>query len=182
MIQWETLKDTLHGWAVAQSGYDTAKVIWAEENTPQPTLPYLSLKIASLVQVKDDFNGEPDENGIALVSGDREFTLEVKAFGGDTFPVLEKLRNSLQKFEVRLALPEGLAYIDSAGILAANELVDTTYEQRAVMTLRFRIPSQFEADGTPQKPYTTDELGLIETVVIQGKGTYEHPGGDEAGG
>ncbi len=182
MIHWETLKNTLHGWAVAQSGYDAAKVIWAEQNTAAPALPYLSLKITSLTQIKGGYIDEPDNNGIARISWDREFTLALQAFGGQPMAVLEKLEYSLQRFEVKLGLPEGLAYLDSKGIQSTTALVGSSYEERAAMDLRFRITSEFGADGTTAKPFTTDEVGLIETVIIKGKGTYEHPGGDEVGG
>lgn len=179
MIDWQLVKDTIHDWAMDESGYDTAKVVWDDETAPAE--PYLVLKIASLVQVKGDYTGEADDNGFAQVSGDRELTLSLQAFGGDPFPLLEKMKNSLQKFETRLGLPEGLAFIDSKGILSVSELVGAVYEVKATLDLVFRLSSQFGADGTPQKPFTTDEVGIVETVVIEGKGTYVHPGGDPAG-
>jgi hypothetical protein len=182
MIHWPTVKNALHGWAVAQSGLDAGKVIWAEQDAPSPALPYLTLKFSSLVQVKEEYTGEPDDDGQALISGDREFTLSVQCFGGVPLQILENLKNSLHKFEVKLALPEGLAFIDSLGIMDISEVLDTRFEKRGAMGLLFRVSSQFGAGGTQEKPFTTDEVGVIETVKIEGKGSYEHPGGEEAGG
>ena len=181
MIHWPTLKKALHGWAVAQSGYADGKVLWAEQNAPLPSRPCLTMKISSLVQVKEDFATPPDDDGIAMVHGDREFTLSIQAFGGEPMAVLEILKNSLHRFEVKQTMPEGLAFVEPLGINSVSELLDSKYEDRAALDLLCRIPSQFGADGTTDKPYTTDEVGLIEDVKIEGA-SYEHPGGIPIGG
>ena len=181
MIQWDTLKETLHDWAMDQSGYDTDHVLWVGEDTSSLTTPYLTLQISSLVKIKEDYTGPPDDDGLAIVYGDREFILAVKAYQGDPMLLLENMANSLNKFEVRLELPEELAFIESQGITDVSEDPGTGFEERALAKLRFRVSSQFQADGTTSKPYTTDEVGVIEEVTVEGQGTYEHPGGNEVG-
>ncbi len=181
MIHWPTLKKALHGWAVAQSGYAAGKVFWAEQNAPLPSRPCLTLKVSSLVQVKEDFTEPPDDDGIAMVNGDREFTLSIQAFGGEPMAALEKLRNSIHKYEVRQSLPEALVLVESLGINSVSEILGSRYEARAALDLLCRVTSQFGADGTTAKPYTTDEVGLIEEVDLAGNTSYEHPGGIPAG-
>src|SRR5271169_5709871 len=91
------LKTYLYNWAVANVPSGTP-VIYYFPNAPRPTVDYVSLLISSVIQVGWDYTPPPSDNAGSVEGvGDRDFTLQVQAYGGDPLTILENQRTSLQK-------------------------------------------------------------------------------------
>lgn len=154
-LNFETVKTNLYTWASGQSGGNP--VIFANENSPRPALPYMTLFLNSLVQIGDDYVPRPDGVGDLDLVGDREFTLQVQCFGGDPITLLENMRTSLQKETVLATLrANGIVFVQHNPITDITALLDTEFEPRASMDILFRIAQT-----------DTDNHGLIETVEVQ---------------
>ncbi len=156
-ISFATVRTNLYNWAIANvpSGMP---VIYYYPNAPRPTVDYVTLYISSVVQIGRDYIQEPTSStsGITQQVGDREFTLQVQAYGNDPLTVLENLRTSLQKGSVLASLNAvGLVYVNWFPISDITDLIDSRFEQRGTMDLLFRLANVY-----------TDTVGNINTVVV----------------
>lgn len=152
----DTIKQGIYNWVTNISG---VQVIWLEPNAPRPDLPYIGLDIGSYQSVGEDYQTAPDDNGMASLFGDREFTLEINYYGSNGHNIMEKLRTSLQQFDVRNNLADkGVVFVDDLTTQGATELLDTLYESRKIMEATFRVSNQGVTDPGQF------EVGVIETV------------------
>src|SRR5277367_4144112 len=95
-LDFSVVRTNLYNWGVANlpSGMP---VIYLYSNSPRPTVDYVTFYISSVTQIGWDYNQDPlDDSGNSQYVGDREFTLQVVAYGGDPLTVLQNLRTSLQ--------------------------------------------------------------------------------------
>ena len=135
-------------------------VIWADQNSPRPPLPYSVMKINSIRFVNQDHYSNPDVNGIQTVKGDREFTLNVQRFGQSDVTsflnsVVDKLRitTNIDKF-----MAKKLTAFNTEAVSDISALLDkTAIEKRATVDIFMRYKSSL-----------TDNVGLIETASIEG--------------
>lgn len=157
MIDFNQVRISLYEWAVANIPAGMP-VIYLFNNSPRPTVDYVSLYISSVVQIGWDYNQNPLTNsGSSQMVGDREFTLQIQAYGGDPLSVLNNLRTSLQKQTVLDSLrANGIVLANWFPVNDITELVDTRFEQRGSLDILFRI-----AD------VSVDSLGVISTVSLQ---------------
>lgn len=159
MTNWTSIQDSLFDWA---NGQLAAPVIWAEQNATPPANPYATLRMSSTTRVGEDFIGPPDSvTGIADLTGNRDFMLEVQTFGTVAKTNIEKLRTSLQKPSVLAALRvDGVVFVEE---VAQNNIADlvpgtTKYEEREFLDLMMRTAS-----------VDTDDVGVIEHVELTEK-------------
>lgn len=156
-IDFNVVRTNLYNWAIANLP-EGMPVIYLYPNAPRPTVDYVSLYISTVNEIGWDYTEDPtDDSGVANMIGDREFTVQAQAYGGDPVTVLQNLRTSLQKQTVLDSLRvNGIVFFNWSPINDITELVDSRYEQRATMDIFFRIADIY-----------TDTLGVIDTVVLQ---------------
>lgn len=162
-LDFNAIKTNLYNWASANVPVGMP-VIFLYPNAPRPQTPqggmldYVTLLISSTSQIGWDYVPRPvDNSGTVNQTGDREFTLSVNAYGGNVLTVLENLRTSLQKQTVLDSLTaNGLVFCNWFDINDITDLVDSRFEQRATMDIRFRIAQTY-----------TDTLGTIATTVLR---------------
>lgn len=157
MIDFNLVRTNLYNWVTANipSGMPA---IYLFSNAPRPTVDYLTLYISNVVQIGWDYERSPlSTAGIANQIGDREFTFQVQAYGGDVISVLQNLRTSLQKQTVLDTLrANGIVFANWFPINDLTTLVDSRFEQRASMDILFRIADIY-----------TDVAGVISSVNLQ---------------
>jgi hypothetical protein len=156
-LNWETVKTNIYNWVVANVPSGMPATMYYE-NAPRPAAPYVTINIASITQIGWDWTPNPTNTAgdISLI-GDREFTVQLQAYGGDPLSVMENLRTSLQKQGVLdLLRVNGIVFADWFPINDITELVDSRYEKRASMDVLFRIAQT-----------ATESLGTIATVELQ---------------
>lgn len=156
-INFEALKTSLYNWATSNvpSGMP---VVYYFPNAPRPTVDYVTLLISTFEQIDWDYRLEPtDEAGNVQQVGDREFVLHVQAYGGQPMNVLENLRTSLQMVTVLDSLrANGIVFVSWYPIQDITDLVDSRFEQRASMDVRFRLANVYG-----------DVLGTIAQVELE---------------
>lgn len=156
MINFNAIDTILYNWVVLYSGVST---IWQNSNGPKPDLPFVTLRRQSLESVGHGYVSDPDDSGIAKISGDRDMTVNLQAYGDNAFGVLEDLWNvRLVDASQELLYAGGLALIDQLALTNITGLNDLEYEERATMDLMFRFVSQ----------RTGVDVGLIEEANIEG--------------
>lgn len=155
-LSFSTIQQILYDWASTHVPLNMP-VIWLYPNAPRPTVAYVTLNIISFSQVGWDYMPSPIDNpGNVTMKGDREFILELQAYGGYPIEVLENLRCSLQTETVRSFLRNlGLSFFGQEQINDITDLVDSTFEKRAVVDLYFRIGQSY-----------TDQVGTIGILEL----------------
>lgn len=156
-INWEKVRTDLYKWATSQIPVNMPAIFYFE-NSPRPTVDYITLYLNSIVQIGDDYLPRPlDSPGNVQLVGNREFTLQIQGYGGDPMSVLETLRYSLQKPTVLDTLrANGIVFVNYFPINDITQLVDSRFEKRAQMDILFRIAQSY-----------SDTIGSIDTVEIQ---------------
>lgn len=156
-IDFNTVRTNIYNWAIENipSGMPA---IYLYNNAPRPTVDYITLYIATVSQIGWDWENDPnDVTAIAEMVGDREFTLQVQAYGGDPITVLQNLRTSLQKQTVLDSLrANGIVFANWFNVNDVTELVDSRFEQRASVDILFRIADIY-----------SDETGIIESIELE---------------
>lgn len=158
-INLELVQTQLVNWAKAQLPANFPVILYYE-NAPRPPTDYITININTFIQVGQDYVPRPQDNpGDVEQIGDREFTVNIQAYGGNTIGNLEILRRSLQKQTVLDTLrANGIVFAQQFQILDITELVNTRFEKRASMDILFRMGQTYG-----------DELGSISTVEIEGE-------------
>lgn len=157
-INYSLVKQTLYNWASAQVPTGMP-VIFYQPNAPRPNVPYVTLFIASVNQVNQDWSSdEADVNGEIDMHGDRQFTLQVQAYGGsDPLTLLENMRTSLQKQTVLDILRAGgVVFYSSLAINDITNLVDSQFERRAQFDVSLGIGQVY-----------SDNPGYFNTIEIE---------------
>lgn len=156
MIDFNIIDTLLFDWLVQ---FSSISVVWQESNGPKPDLPYLTLRRQSVSSIAHEYMSNPDDNGIAVISGNRELIINIQAYGSNAFGRLEDLISlHLVTESQELLATEGLSLINQLGIQNITGLNDTLFEERASVDLLLRFASQRE----------NVDVGLIETVEIEG--------------
>ena len=156
------MTDALRQWVADQTGLTA---IWMHPDAPRPARPYAALQITNSERIGRAWTGPADAEGMAQVTFDRDVTVNVQIYGSSAshdprqaFVIAEDLRDSLELTSVRAGLADdGWSFRGVELLTDAPELLDTTWEPRAVFDVRF---------GTSKE--LMDDLGLIETAGITG--------------
>jgi len=154
--------DALRQWVADQTGL---AAIWMHPDAPRPARPYAALQVTNSERIGRAWTGAPGTDGNAPIEFDRDVTVSVQIYGSSAshdprqaFGIAEDLRDSLELTSVRAGLAEdGWSFRGVELLTDAPELLDTTWEPRAVFDVRF---------GT--RKALVDDLGLIETVEVTG--------------
>lgn len=156
MIDFNVIDALIYDWVSTFSGIT---VIWAEDNSPKPDLPFLSLRRATLANIGHGFASQADNSGIQKISGDRDLIVNIQAFGSNAFGRLDELYNvRLDSNSQELLAAGNLALINQIALTNLTGLNDSEYEERATTDLLFRFASQ----------RTGVDVGYIDKIEVTG--------------
>lgn len=157
LVIFKELKNYIYEWAAANVPTGMP-VIYLYPNAPRPEVDYVSLFISTYNMIGQDYVPDPiNDAGDVTQVGDREFTLQIQAFGGDPMTILGNLRNSLQKETVLDTLRlNGIVAVQQYAINDITSLMNSRFENRASMDVLFRIADQY-----------LDTLGTIAQIELE---------------
>jgi hypothetical protein len=156
-LNFATVKLNLYQWLITVVPSGMPVILW-EPNAPNPATAYVTYYLNSIVSINQDWSA-PDANssGVIDMKGDRQFTLQVNAYGGDPLTVLENIRTSLQKQTVLDTLrANGIAFYQALTIADITELVDSQWERRGSLDILFGIAQIY-----------TDAPGYFDEIEVQ---------------
>lgn len=147
----------------------TETLIFANQNSPRPQLPYWTMRLNVQTSLgTEEYGNSVDDNGNQNIDGVREATIQLQRIGDDSKQKVIDLKNDLQKTSVREKWH--IANISLYNIGAVNDapylMDDDHFEKRAAMDLFVRFGER-----------TVDAVGLIETVAIEE--TIDNPVGSD---
>ena len=137
-MQFEPLRLSIYTWFSETSGITT---IWAEQAGPKPSRPFATLKlITGAVKMGGQDNLRVSSDGRFVLNGPRSITLRAQVFGKDALEILTTVRDSLDDPDVIDVLDaEGLAVMDDGEPSDITEALETIFEQRAVLDVKFEF-------------------------------------------
>jgi hypothetical protein len=137
----------------------TEPVIWADQTSPRPPLPYVTIRLGVISPVGEPHYSDVDNAGIQTVLAVRESILNVNRFGPDSVASLETfsdklmLNSNLDKFSV-----QDISAFDVSAVTDVAQLLNgLAIEPRASVDVSIR----WTADQT-------DNVGIIQTVISDG--------------
>lgn len=135
-------------------------VVWMNQNSPRPAKPYISLFLSGIQRAGEDSYSLVDAlTGNMTVTGNREFDLSVNIYGTGANALLCDLVDNIHKISVLEALRVyGIALVDVGTVNDLSEVLDSRFEERAVVDLRMRVGSS-----------VSEVVDRIETVAITHK-------------
>ena len=162
-----TIEASFVAWLRSATSYDANHVIFADQNMPKPTRPYITLRINTFTQPDNPYNGNVSATGARGVYNTKEFVLNLESYvdpGSSPIPVLLAVYESLfVTTHYNILETAGIAFIDNLlGPVNTPKMRDgDKYEPRAIMDLRFRIP------------YVTSDTGAGIINTVNYEGTYK---------
>lgn len=162
MFNFSTILGGIYDWLYAAAGIT---VIKAEQNIVKPATPYLTFRIASIVQVGEDYISEPNSSGKATISGTRDFIIQVQGFGDGVILKLETARSALQQPAVIAALTTSkIVIFDRGAVENITGIDESEYEERASLDI----------SGRSELITSNVDVGLIK--IVNGVAEYNQPG------
>lgn len=149
-----TVKTSLYTLVKALIGTET--LIFADQNSPRPPLPYWTIRLSSQRALGDDTYGQGVTiDGDQLVSGVREITVQVQRFGPDSDSACADLRDNLSRTTILETWQlQKIALYDIGDVLNVPYKLDNSQlEPRASVDLFVRFGTEL-----------LDRVGVIETV------------------
>lgn len=176
MINWTDVENAIHAWVTAASGLAGNHVVWANQNSPRPTTPFITLSIDGPLQFGQDENshefdsdGDPGEEIIMRARGTREIVVRSQFFGGGVTgdagarALADAVRMRLELETYRAPLrAAGVFPFDGGSIRWIPAIVGAGFEARATLESRFYLSDEVEELTT-----------YIETVEITNEDTDE---------
>lgn len=166
MIDFNLIKVAIQEWIVRSSGYDDSKVVFNDQTSPQPSKPYISMKVGSIVDIgQSDARESIDNSGDSIFTGNREFTLSIQSYGDNALNILSTIKDSLDdEAELQTLRDNGVVFVDQLLFDDITELLETTWEERGQMDLLLRTTS-----------VSSHQVGIIESVYL--RSTYKRANG-----
>jgi len=151
-----SLRDTLHTLISARTNSET--VIFADQNAPRPPLPYWTVRLsARRLLGRDAYSQGVDQDGMQLVSGVRELTLQVQRYGQASDVAVADLCDQLSLTTVLEEWQVAkLSLYDVGDVLdVAYKLDNAQLEPRASVDLFVRFGTEL-----------LDDVGWIDVVEV----------------
>lgn len=181
-MNWTAIEDALHAWVVASTGYATARVLWRDQNTINAPLPdHITLHLNGPLVIgtdeqldQTDLLQPPGQEITLSVQGDREWSLEVQCYTGQTTTsadakgILSTLQTVGQLPSKRALLTaQGVTLFDVGTVQYTPEVREIAYQGRAVLLMRF-----YSRDAASEK---TGYIAQIEITDTQAGHTFTAP-------
>jgi len=179
------LKDAWYRFCVDNTSLDNLTVIFSEElapgtsQGPRPAKPYLTLRFSGPMAPSptDDFRYDAVEEKFEL-SGLREYTVSIQVFGIEAMDCIAEIQTKLSLPEVTEFFASHKAQIgivDRGSVMNVTELLDTGFEARAAVDVRF-----YTTSDDPEGPIESTEksIGKVEYDGTVTNGKTQHISGD----
>lgn len=138
------------------------ELILMDQNKPRPPMPYAAYKVKSPQTVKGDHYSNVTDDGVMIVTGDREAVVSVQVYGALALDTLSVLMNRLLLVTVMDAFrTAGLAAFKTTPVMDISTERETQIERRANLDIWIRYRSTLE-----------DDVGLIEQADLTGMGMH----------
>lgn len=174
----ETLAEALRVWVRDAASFDDEKVIFSEENTVRPPVPFITLRIGTLTPLgaADELVEETDLDGPAgqeitqTIIGRRSLDVSIQCFGRtkkhSAMKILSLVQLSLSKESVQSALDDaGVSVFDTGTVQNTTGLLETEYESRALLEIECYV-TETDSDTTTfiESAEVTNEVS--DAVII----------------
>ena len=154
---------------------NSVTIIFAEQPGPRPEKPYISLKLLagpSPLGSFDDFRRDETTQNRFVISGMRQYTLNIQVFGPDSLAIVDQVQTLMDSPNIFPLLRNDdvdLAVVERGGVDDISELLDTGYEARVSMDVVFNAAVNVVVDpGTIESVEWSGEIENGDTIEVSG--------------
>ena len=154
-----SLQDRIYDFLLPSTKLTEDKLIWSDEDAPRPALPYVSMKITSLLPIGFISRSKADEDGKSKLIQHYEINLSVQYYGDDSaYNELLLLSLRLQSMKsIELGRNLHIAFVRRQSISDTTQLLDSRFEKRASSDLILR-----------SAVYEEEVNELIDKITVSG--------------
>lgn len=134
------------------------EVIFADQNSPRPSLPYWSIRLQTQSRVgRDAYSQGVTAQGDITVSGQREVVARIQRYGAGSVSAVADLRDNLAKISVIEKFSTSKLCVYEIGEVQnlPYPLDNAQLEERGILDLFIRFGTKL-----------LDNVGIVETVGI----------------
>jgi hypothetical protein len=151
----KAIEDILYDWV---HGFTGKKVIWEKEDSPSELLPYFTISHLSFRPIGEDFLYLKENSTLYKSVGQRILSISIKYYGRYGIDNLDSLYHSrLIPVYRNLLMSVGLTFKSLLLINNNGDLIDTEFNEFAVMDLEFYL-------ATTLQPDNGIDLGAIDSI------------------
>lgn len=173
MIDWSAIEKALVAWLEDATG---CPVLVADQRAPQPSPPYVTLRIdgpevvgSDEIRVSSDLAQDPGEEVRLELRGQRTFTASINVYSQQRptasapYDHAKSARHLAESIQASLALPSALASLYAAGlsVVAAGPVQNLTFLQDADHVERMQMDVRLATASS-----VSERTGYIATVDV----------------
>lgn len=142
---------------------NSVSIIYGREDGHRPPKPYIVMELIAGGSTNggfDDVRKKTTNNADYYISGTRQYTLNLQAFGGDSMFLLDKIMTLLDKPNISESLQDAnvdISIVNRGEITDISQLLETSIEARYSLDIIFNAAVN-----------ETVTIGTIGTVDIDG--------------
>lgn len=156
-MKYSEYKDSIYTYIADNVG--GIPVIWTNQNSPRPSMPYILLTLTAIPTEFFPFAGSTDNSGNRSLSYTGQFLLSIQSHGEDSMDYLQTLQESFSTADGKVALHNlGLTIQNESDITELPTVIDKTIEPRWLYELDIGFCNSY-----------IENVGVIETVEISGE-------------
>jgi hypothetical protein len=134
-------------------------IIFANQNAPRPSKPFVTISIKSLRDTSMPILGQIDDLGLQNLLLCKSFLVTLEAYSDqlhESEEILNKIQNYLSTEIAYKAFQGDMAYLKTVlGVTAVPQAISGINESRAILELEFNFTQEVQ-----------DKVGLIEHIYI----------------
>lgn len=171
-MNWTALENALHAWVVSATGYPAARVLWRDQGANALTADHITLHLSGPIVLgtdeeydKTDLFQPPGQEVEMIVQGDREWSLQVECYTGQTTTSSDakSILSTLQtvgQLPLRRAIlsAEGITIFDLGSVQYAPAIREAGFQGRAIVVMRF-----YSRDAASEKTGYIAQVEITDT-------------------
>lgn len=136
------LLDLRDSWLIPATGLAVDRIIKADQNSPAPERPYITMKVTSILPVNvDETRSSFDENeDRSLNVGTRQINIDINCIGDNSLSILCDAAMHIGHATVQDSLlNEGISVLSLGSASDVTALLETHFEERAFLEGFFAV-------------------------------------------
>lgn len=164
MLNFQDIKDGL--FEVVDAVFPMQQIVWLFENSPRPQDPFIGLRVTNIDFIGQDYQTVLNSDGLFTLNSQRVLTLEMNFYNhANNFGHAEFFVAHLRLAPIiELLAKNNLGFIDKVSLTDITELLDTKYEKRAILELRF----SYQGQGKTPTKFGVGYYDTVEPIQIEG--------------
>lgn len=158
-IPLSTIKTQIHDWVTTASGFDGSNVIWAHQNAPEPSGPYIVINPVTQIVRSGMFDevGEINDDGEVVTYSYRHVHGTINCYGTGAILTMSTIQDELDRPLVYQNFADNQLAVQVGSIKDLTTMKGRLFEERAFMP--FTVFCHNDQD-------VSDDLGWFNQIEV----------------